>query len=151
MDRVTKAVELFGQGYMCSQAVFAAFSEDYGVTEKQALQIGACFGSGMNKGEVCGACTGALMALGMRYGQFDLSDVESRAAQKAKAVRFLLEEFKKREGSYICRDILGCDLSTEEGRSYAINNGLFKKICPKMVKTAAEITSEMLGCEEIQG
>ena len=150
MDRVTKAVELFGQGYMCSQAVFAAFSEDYGVTEKQALQIGACFGSGMNKGEVCGACTGALMALGMRYGQFDLSDVESRAAQKAKAVRFL-EEFEKREGSYICRDILGCDLTTEEGRSYAINKGLFKKICPKMVKTAAEITSEMLGCEEIQG
>ena len=124
MDRVTKAVELFGQGYMCSQAVFAAFSEDFGVTEKQALQIGACFGSGMNKGEVCGACTGALMALGMRYGQFDLSDVESRAAQKAKAVRFL-EEFEKREGSYICRDILGCDLSTEVGRSYAINNGLF--------------------------
>lgn len=124
MDRVTKAVELFGQGYMCSQAVFAAFSEDYGVTEKQALQIGACFGSGINKGEVCGACTGALMALGMRYGQFDLSDVESRAAQKAKAVQFL-EEFEKREGSYICRDILGCDLSTEVGRSYAINNGLF--------------------------
>ena len=149
MDRVTKAVELFGQGYMCSQAVFAAFSEDYGVTEKQALQIGACFGSGMNKGEVCGACTGALMALGMRYGQFDLSDVESRAAQKAKAVRFL-EEFEKREGSYICRDILGCDLSTEEGRSYAINKGLFKKICPKMVKTAAEITAQILGGDEQQ-
>jgi len=149
MDRVTKAVELFGQGYMCSQAVFAAFSEDYGVTKKQALQIGACFGSGMNKGEVCGACTGALMALGMRYGQFDLSDVESRAAQKAKAAQFL-EEFKKREGSYICRDILGCDLSTEEGRSYAINKGLFKKICPKMVKTAAEITAQMLGGDEQQ-
>ena len=149
MDRVTKAVELFGQGYMCSQAVFAAFSEDFGVTEKQALQIGACFGSGMNKGEVCGACTGALMALGMRYGQFDLSDVESRATQKAKAVRFL-EEFEKREGSYICRDILGCDLSTEEGRSYAINKGLFKKICPKMVKTAAEITAQMLGGDEQQ-
>ena len=44
MDQVTKAVELFGQGYMCSQAVFAAFSEQYGVTEKQALQIGGCFG-----------------------------------------------------------------------------------------------------------
>ena len=149
MDRVTKAVELFGQGYMCSQAVFAAFSEDFGVTEKQALQIGSCFGSGMNKGEVCGACTGALMALGMRYGQFDLCDVESRAAQKVNAVQFL-EEFEKREGSYICRDILGCDLSTEEGRSYAINKGLFKKICPKMVKTAAEITAQMLGGDEQQ-
>ncbi len=76
MDRVTKSVELFGQGYMCSQAVFAAFSEDYGVTEKQALQIGACFGGGMNKGEVCGACTGALMVLGMKYGKFDILDTE---------------------------------------------------------------------------
>ena len=143
MDRVTKAVELFGQGYMCSQAVFAAFSEQYGVTEKQALQIGGCFGGGMNKGEVCGACTGALMVLGLRYGQVDLNDPDSRMAEHAKAVQFL-EEFKKRKGSYICRELLGCDISTEKGRSYAIDNGLFGKLCPEMVRTAAEIVAEML-------
>ena len=52
MDQITKAIELFGQGYMCSQAVFAAFSEQFGITEKQALKIGGCFGGGMNKPEL---------------------------------------------------------------------------------------------------
>lgn len=87
------------------------------------------------------------MALGMKYGQFDAEDLESRAAEKAKAVQFL-EEFEKRKGSYICRDILGCDLSTEEGRAYAVGKGLFEKLCPEMVRTAAQIVSEMLEGEE---
>ena len=147
MDQVTKAVELFGKGYVCSQAVFAAFSEQFGITEKQALQIGACFGGGMNKAEVCGACTGALMVLGMKYGQFDLNDLDSRAAENVKAVQFL-DEFKKRKGSYICHDILGCDISTEDGKAVAINNGLFGKLCPEMVRTAAEIVAEMLAESE---
>ena len=147
MDQVTKAVELFGRGYMCSQAVFAAFSEQFGITEKQALQIGGCFGGGMNKGEVCGACTGALMALGMKYGQVDLNDMESRMAEHAKAVQFL-DEFKKRKGSYICRDILGCDISTKDGKAVAVESGLFGKLCPEMVRTAAEIVAEMLAESE---
>ena len=101
----------------------------------------------MNKGEVCGACTGALMVLGMKYGQVDLNDQKSRAQEHAKAEEFL-EEFKKCKGSYICRDILGCDISTEEGRAYALDKGLFGKLCPEMVKTAAEIVSEMLAENE---
>ena len=130
-----------------TQAVFAAFAEQFGITEKQALQIGACFGGGMNKGEVCGACTGALMVLGMKYGQFDITDTASRTAENAKAVQFL-DEFAKRKGSYVCREILGCDLRTEEGRNYARSNGLFGKLCPEMVRTAAEILTEMLGGNE---
>ena len=147
MDQVTRAAELFGRGYMCSQAVFAAFSGQFGITEKQALQIGACFGGGMNKAEVCGACTGALMVLGMKYGQTDLNDFDSRAAENAKAVQFL-DEFKKRKGSYICRELLGCDISTEAGRANAVENGLFGKLCPEMVRTAAEIVAEMLAESE---
>lgn len=147
MDHVTKAVQYYEEGYMCSQAVFAAFAEQFGITEKQALQIGACFGGGMNKGEVCGACTGALMVLGMKYGQFDLLDAASRAKGSAVAVKFL-DEFEKNKGSYVCRDILGCDLRTEEGRNYARSNGLFGTLCPEMVRAAAEIVAEMLGGDE---
>ena len=69
MNNAERAVELFGQRFMCSQAVFAAFAEELGVSEAQALKIGGCFGAGMMKSEVCGACTGALMALGARYGR----------------------------------------------------------------------------------
>ena len=62
MSHVKKSLELFESKFNCAQAVFASFSEDLGLDEKQALKIGGCFGSGMRKGEVCGACTGALMA-----------------------------------------------------------------------------------------
>ena len=143
MNQVKKAVQYYENGYICSQAVFAAFAEQFGITEKQALQIGACFGGGMCKGEVCGACTGALMVLGMKYGQFDLLDTASRAKGGAMAAKFL-DEFEKRKGSYVCRNILGCDLRTEEGKNHARSNNLFHTLCPEMVRTAAEILTEML-------
>ena len=69
------------------------------------------------------------------------------STQGAKASEFL-EKFKKRHGSYICREILGCDISTDEGKNHARSNGLYGKYCPEMVRTAAEILTEMLGGDE---
>ena len=97
----------------------------------------------MNKGDVCGACTGALMALGLAYGNSDPSDMERRLAAKQKSSEFL-DEFKRRNGSFICNDLLGCDLNTDDGRKAARENGLFVKLCPKYVESAAEIVVEML-------
>ena len=136
MNSIEDAVQLFENGYVCSQAVFAAFSQDYGISKEQALKIGACFGSGMRKAEVCGACTGALMALGLKYG-------ESKEKSNEVCEKFL-EDFEKENGSYICRDLLECDISTPEGAQYARDNNLFKDICPKMVESAAKIAEEIL-------
>lgn len=136
MNSIKDAVQLFEDGYMCSQAVFAAFSEDLGLSKEQALNIGACFGSGMRKGEVCGACTGALMVLGLKYG-------DNKAKSGEVCDRFL-DEFKNQNGSYICRDLLECDIATEKGVKYARDNNLFKEFCPKMVESAAEILEAML-------
>lgn len=136
MSKIKKAVNLFGEGYMCSQAVFAAFSPDLGLAEEQALKIGACFGSGMRKGEVCGACTGALMVLGLKYG-------ESKTESDEACEKFL-DEFKMENGSYICNDLLGCDITTPEGRQHAIDNNLFKDVCPKMVESASIITKKLI-------
>ncbi len=97
----------------------------------------------MNKGDVCGACTGALMALGLAYGNSDPADMERRLAAKQKSSEFL-DEFNRRNGSFICNDLLGCDLNTDDGRKAARENGLFVKLCPKYVKSAAEIVVEML-------
>ena len=83
------------------------------------------------------------MVLGLKYGQFDENDLDSRTKGNEKAVQFL-DEFKKRKGSYICRNLLGCDLGNEEGKEFARANGLFGKICPDMVRAAAEIVSEIL-------
>lgn len=137
-----KAKDLFARKFHCSQAVFAAFAEELGITEQQALKIGACFGSGMRKGEVCGACTGALMALGLKYGQCEENDTESRLKTNEVTDRFL-DEFKKENGSYICNELLGCDIRTKEGVDFAVENKLFTEFCPKMVKSAARITEKL--------
>ncbi len=136
MTYVSEAVDLFNDKYVCSQAVFAAFAEELGLDKGQALKIGACFGSGMRKGEVCGACSGALMALGLKFG-----DHKSKANEVCE--RFL-DEFKAENGSYICNDLLGCDISTQNGIAYAVENNLFKEFCPKMVESAAKITEKII-------
>lgn len=136
MNRIDYAVQLFESGYVCSQAVFAAFSTDFGVSKEDALKIGACFGSGMRKGEVCGACTGALMALGLKYGD--------EKAKSNEVCNNFLDEFKRVNGSFICRDLLECDISTEEGVAFAREHNLFKEFCPKMVESAAEIVEKLI-------
>lgn len=136
MNPINESVELFERGYVCSQAVFAAFSPDLGLEKEKALKIGACFGSGMRKGEVCGACTGALMVFGLKYG-------ESKEKSNEVCVKFL-DEFEKENGSYICNDLLGCDIKTKEGVQFAVENNLFKEICPKMVESAAKLTKKIL-------
>ena len=122
MSRIDEAVQLFEGSYLCSQAVFAVFSEDLGLSKENAFKIGACFGSGMRQGEVCGACTGALMEVSDKF----------------------FEEFKKENGSFICRDLLECDISTPEGVKQALDNNLFREVCPKMVASAVEITEKIM-------
>lgn len=143
MTHVEKANDLFSKNFHCSQAVFATFSEELGITEEQALKIGACFGSGMRKGEVCGACTGALMALGLKYGQADEEDMDSRLKTNEVTDMFL-DKFKKENGSYMCKELLGCDVSTKEGIAEAIDKKLFIEFCPKMVESATKIVEEMI-------
>ena len=110
MTHKEKALDYFGRKFHCSQAVLAAYAPEIGLTEEQALKLGACFGSGMRKGEVCGACTGALMVLGALYGQYDKADPESRI--RANEVNDkMMDGFAKVCGSYICNDLLKCDVS----------------------------------------
>lgn len=143
MNHIELAKKYFEQKYHCSQAVLAAFAEELGLTEEQALKLGGCFGGGMCKGEVCGACTGALMALGLKYGQSDIDDMESRKKTNDVTVEFL-DTFKMENGSYMCRELLGCDLATDEGKQYAIENQLFVEFCPKMVESATTIAEQLL-------
>ncbi len=143
MTHCEKADKYFCDKFHCSQAVLAAFADELGLTEEQALKLGSCFGSGMRKGEVCGACTGALMVLGMKYGQYIKGDLESRNRANLVNDKFL-DEFKKQNGSYICSELLKCDITTPAGVAYAVENKLFTEFCPEMVKSAVLITEEII-------
>lgn len=143
MNHTELSKQYFSQKFNCAQAVFAAFASELGLNEEQALKIGGCFGSGMRKGEVCGACTGALMALGLKYGQSEVEDLESKIKTNDVAQKFL-DLFQKENGSYICKELLGCDISTSQGVQYALDNNLFVEFCPKMVESATIIAEKLL-------
>ncbi len=141
------ALNYFEEKFHCSQAVFAAFAEECNLTEKQALSIGACFGSGMRKGEVCGACTGALLVLGALYGQYDKTDERSRLVSNEVNDK-MMNRFKEKNGSYLCKDLLKCDISTQDGIEFALKNNLFTEFCPLMVANAVDILEDIIAEEK---
>ena len=113
-EKQIKATECFNQKMHCSQSVLFAFAKECGITEETAFRLGSCFGSGMRKGNVCGACTGALMVLGLMFGESHIGDSDERRRSNRLNDEFL-NRFAMANGTFICNDLLGCDVSTPEG------------------------------------
>jgi C_GCAxxG_C_C family probable redox protein len=135
------AAARFSQGFACSQAVLTAFASEFGLSDEMALKIAAPFGGGMARaGKTCGAVTGGLMALGLKYGYTapDGKDAMYRIAQE------FMRIFKESHGSLACRDLIGFDITTPENRERAQQSGVFQKICPGLVRDAVEIVQGML-------
>lgn len=136
-----RGLELFGAGYNCAQATFAALAERFGLDEGQALRIAAAFGGGIARsGDICGALSGALMALGLNRGSVETSpEIKDAMYQRAKA---LIAAFSESCGATNCRDLLGFDLSTPEGAALAATRNTHKTICENLVKTAIALAAE---------
>ena len=78
-DRVRMAADLFSSGYNCAQAVFAAVAPELGLDRVAALRVATGFGGGMGRLQrSCGAVTGSVMLLGLRYGMRDGADQEAK-------------------------------------------------------------------------
>ncbi len=139
MTREEKALVCFGKGYSCSQAVLSAFSEDFDLSAQTALRVAGAFGGGMARlGEACGAVTGGLMVIGLKYGMTDAKDKQAKERTYEAADRFI-HGFTDEYGSIKCRDLLGCDVGTPSGMEEARSKGLFKTLCPGFVRHAVGI------------
>lgn len=143
-EKVKKATDYFENGFCCSQAIFATFAADYGIPEDFALRVATQFGGGARKGEMCGAVSGALMVLGLKYGFSEIPTQEEKDRSHGKTKEFM-NRFAEKKGTVVCRELLGHDLSVEGELETIREIGLFDSICPKMVQCAAEILEEMLG------
>lgn len=144
MSRIDEAVRLFDDGFNCSQAVLAVYGPQFGLERETALKIAAGFGGGIGcMGDTCGALTVAFMVIGLKHGAIDPADKESKLKTYA-LIRQAAGMFAKRAGALNCRDLLGFDLSTPQGKEQAAKEGAFE-ICADLVKYAAEILEEILG------
>lgn len=143
MNREDNAVRIFSEGLNCAQAVLEAFADKTGLERDQAFLVSSCFGGGMRRGEVCGAVTGALMVLGMTGGYTSGSDADAKKKSNERAVCFL-DRFSKSQGSVICKELLGDDLSSSDGMARLVSKGSFTTECPKYVAEAVRTLEEML-------
>lgn len=128
----------------CAEAVVSTFAARYGVSPETAIRVACGLGGGMGRtGNVCGAISGAVLVLGLAYGRSGTGDVEAKELTYAK-VQELLRETETRLGSILCRDLLGADLNTREGRDRALEEKLFEKRCPEILSEAVEILGDLL-------
>lgn len=153
MNSIRKhAMELFKQGYNCSQSVFGAFCEECGMDFETALKLSSSFGGGMGRlREVCGAVSGMFMVAGMKYGYTDPEDSTSKA-EHYKRIQELAEQFKEKNGSLVCRDLLGLSVQSESYIPEKRTAEYYKKRpCAEIVGDAAEIIYEFIKSKNIDG
>lgn len=144
MEKSLKAKSCFEESFSCSQSVFSTLAPELGLSKEIALKIASAFGGGMSQqGEVCGAVTGALMALGLKYGS-DLPDDDDAIRE---ASQELMQRFKEKNGSLLCRELLGYRLNIPEEREKAKESGAFSTICSHLVQNATELAEEILNEE----
>ena len=145
MDLADLAVERFKQGYSCSQAVFSVCAERRGVDRDLALRIAAGFGGGLARtGQTCGAITGAIMAIGLAQRSVTPEENRTEKDKTYETGRRFMGKFAERTGYTLCRDLLGCDISTPAGFEHARQNDLFQTRCRQFVRDAVEVVEETL-------
>jgi C_GCAxxG_C_C family probable redox protein len=139
-----EAREIFAGHYNCAQSVFIPFVRETGMDERLAYKIATPFGGGMGQnGQVCGAVSGALLAIGLLRG-IDEIDAEKKAACYALAKEFQ-DRFVELHGDLTCPGLLGLDISDPEQLEEVREEDLFHTLCPVFVADAARIAGEVLG------
>jgi len=134
-----EARERFSTSMNCAQSILTTYCEDMGLDVKTALRLAAPFGGGMSrKGEACGAISGALMVIGLKYGSSNTDDKEIKAEVLRISQRFM-DLFKEKHGTVRCNELLGVDIGTKEGQLIAKEKDLFNSNCPGFVSDAAGI------------
>lgn len=121
--------------------MLAGFGELYGLDRSTAFKLGRAFGAGMGMGRECGAVTGAMLILGFKVQEAP-SEKETRF-RVYELVKELVRLFEEKHGTIICKDLLGADPGTPEGREKAVKDNLFRTLCPGFVRDAAQILADM--------
>lgn len=145
MQKSDKARELFNSGYNCAQSVFCAFSDELGIDFETALKLSSSFGGGMGRlREVCGAVSAMFMIAGLKYGY--TSNCDDMAKEKHYTlVQELAKNFEEKNGSIICRELLGLDVQRESPTPQKRTEQYYtERPCEELVASASEMINNYI-------
>lgn len=146
MNEKERAVELFKEGFNCSQAVFTAFAHRFGIDEDTAKKISSGLGGGVGRmREVCGAVSGGAMVIGSLVSATDGKDSENKQ-KNYELVREFAKRFTEKNGSVICRELLGLDVKMEKSAQPEKRTAEYykKRPCVELVECAAKILEDLI-------
>lgn len=140
-----QAIDTFKNNYNCAQSVLSVFAQDLGISKDSALKLSTPFGAGMMyMQETCGAVTGALMAIGLKYGKGENGTVEDKERAYDMG-RYFVAKFSKCHGSTSCLKLLKeVNISTPEGMKHAVDKEMFRTHCANYVKDAVAIAERIV-------
>lgn len=137
-----RAAGLHSRGYNCAQAVFLTFCQDLDMDPSLAARLTNCLGGGFAEtGGICGAVSGACLALSAKYGRSDDSREGESLARQQKTfglVQKLHEDFAAEFG---CVDCPGLKARGKEQSPQGDND---KFLCPQYVRWAAQWTGQAM-------
>jgi C_GCAxxG_C_C family probable redox protein len=144
-DKVKGAVEMYRDtGFNCAQSVLSEFAPQLGMDRETAMRVACGLGSGMGRsGNMCGAVTGGMLVLGLKFGMVDPDGTEDKEKTYDQVLQ-LLDRVMAIHGSANCAEIMGVDIGTPEGQQEAKDRDLSDKVCAKVVEDVARILEELL-------
>ncbi len=141
-EHAERAVSLFDSGFNCAESLLLSTAEHLQKCTPSVPSVATGFGAGMGRrGSVCGALTGAVMALGLAYGRSRPSDDKDRVYG---LVQELNDTFATEFGTIMCRELTDCDVSTPEGREKFEREKIHEERCANFVAKCAEMVFEMV-------
>ena len=130
------------RGFCAPNLFLLAISQCLEIRNELIPKIATGFGAGIGgRGLVCGAISGGIMALGLKFGRNNVN------RQKMNPYWFtfqLLERFEKEFGHVLCRELTRCDFTTEAGRKKYEKEKLWETKCRRYVGSATIITFDLI-------
>jgi len=122
-----EAVSHFEEGFNCAQSVLLAMQRLWEVEKTLEPKVASAFGGGIGRvGSVCGALTGGVIAIGLKYGTNNPSAEEREKAYSL--ARKFYTQFRKECGSVSCRELIGYDLTDPKELEKARRSNVFKEL-----------------------
>ncbi len=135
-ERCESAIRYRKSGANCAQSLLAAFADVMGITEAQALAMGAGLGGGVRSGNICGAVNAPVMVLGCAFPE--MAQDKARAAAVTKEFQ---RRFTERFRHLNCRELLAEKELQPTDTAMELAAG---DHCGMLIVSAAEILCEMM-------
>lgn len=143
-EKILLAEKYFKDGYNCTQAIVLAYSDIIGIDKVSLATISAPFGAGMGRlREVCGAVSGMIMVSGYVFKANNPNDSES-LKRSYNGVQVLAKEFTDKNGSIVCRELLGLNSKNDNTTVDNTKKHYTKRPCSEYVCDCARIIGEVI-------